>query len=133
MTAAPEDTLCPCGSGKTFQNCCRPFLLAVSLPASAEALMRSRYTAYVLKDAPYLLATWHPDTRPVSLYFDQEPPPQWLGLSIKRHLQIDANHAEVEFVARYKINGRGFRMQETSQFECIDRHWLYLDGELIPV
>ena len=92
--------------------------------------MRSRYTAYVLKDAPYLLATWHPDTRPERLVFDEEAPPQWLGLAIKRHLQIDAHHAEVEFVARYKINGRGFRMQETSRFERIDGHWLYLDGDL---
>jgi len=92
--------------------------------------MRSRYTAYVLKDAPYLLATWHPDTRPERLVFDEDPPPQWLGLAIKRHSQIDAHHAEVEFVARYKINGRGFRMQETSRFECIDGRWLYLDGDL---
>ena len=131
MTAAAAQALCPCGSGKIFPDCCQPFLQAVSLTASAEALMRSRYTAYVLRDAPYLLATWHPHTRPESLDFDQEPP-QWLGLAIKRHLQIDASHAEVEFVARYKINGRGFRMRETSRFERIDGRWLYLDGDLSP-
>ena len=133
MNSAQAIKLCPCGSGNPEKDCCRPFLQAVNLPASAEALMRSRYTAYVLKDAAYLLATWHPDTRPGSLDFDQESPPQWLGLAIKRHLQIDAHHAEVEFVARYKINGRGFRMQETSRFEWIDGRWLYLDGDLVPV
>jgi SEC-C motif-containing protein len=132
MKSTQAQALCPCGSGNPFQDCCRPFLQAVNLPANAEALMRSRYTAYVLQDAPYLLATWHPDTRPKSLDFDQESPPQWLGLAIKRHLKIDADHAEVEFVARYKINGRGYRMQETSRFECIDGHWLYLDGDLVP-
>jgi len=133
MNSAQAQKPCPCGSGNPFQDCCRPFLKAFILPASAEALMRSRYTAYVLKDAAYLLATWHPDTRPGSLDFDQEPPPQWLGLAIKHHMKIDANHADVEFVARYKINGRGFRMQETSRFECIDGRWLYLDGDLVPV
>jgi SEC-C motif-containing protein len=133
MTAVAPPALCPCGSGNPFQDCCQPYLLSAGLPANAALLMRSRYTAYVLKDAPYLLATWHPDTRPESLDFDQEPLPQWLGLAIKRHLQIDAIHAEVEFVARYKINGRGFRMQETSRFVCIDGRWLYLDGDLIPV
>ncbi len=92
--------------------------------------MRSRYTAYVLNDAAYLLATWHPDTCPESLDLDQTSPTQWLGLAVKRYSQIDADHAEVEFVARYKIDGRGFRMRETSRFVRLEGRWLYLDGDL---
>jgi SEC-C motif-containing protein len=95
-----------------------------------EALMRSRYTAYVLEDAAYLLATWHPDTRPQALHFDQPPRPKWLGLSIKRRAETDASHGLVEFVARYKIDGRAFRMHETSRFERIEGRWFYRDGEV---
>ena len=90
--------------------------------------MRSRYTAYVLQDEAYLLATWHPDTRPVTLHFDQEQSTKWLGLSVNRAVEIDSKHSEVEFVARYKINGRAFRMHEISRFERIDGRWFYLDG-----
>jgi SEC-C motif domain protein len=91
-------------------------------------LMRSRYTAYVLEDAPYLLATWHPATRPASLDFDREMRPKWLGLTVKRQVDVDPSHAKVEFVARYKLNGRAFRMHETSRFERLDGRWYYLDG-----
>jgi len=92
--------------------------------------MRSRYSAFVMRDADYLLKTWHPDTRPQTLLLDEEPPPKWLELTIKRTADIDEQHAEVEFVARYKINGRAFRMHETSRFVRIDGRWFYLEGEL---
>jgi SEC-C motif-containing protein len=94
----------------------------------AEALMRSRYTAYTLGDAAYLLATWHPDTRPGDLDLDAEPRPKWLGLQVRRHVQSDPDHAEVEFVARYKIAGRAQRMHELSRFVRRDGRWYYLDG-----
>ena len=92
--------------------------------------MRSRYTAYVHEQADYLLATWHPDTRPASLDFAQESPPRWLDLSIKRTSNRDAEHAVVEFVARYKIAGRAHRMHETSRFERVNGRWYYLDGDV---
>lgn len=92
--------------------------------------MRSRYSAYVLGDANYLLATWHPDTRPASLTFDDVPPPKWLGLDVKRHEVQDTDHATVEFVARYKVNGRAFRLVECSRFERIEGRWYYLDGDI---
>ncbi len=91
--------------------------------------MRSRYSAYVLELEAYLLATWHPDTRPTGLNFGEEPRPKWLGLTIKR-ASGDERHAVVEFVARYKVNGRAFRLHETSRFERIEGRWLYRDGEL---
>ncbi len=130
MSRLNDSAHCLCGSGKPFSACCQPYLTGTLLPASAELLMRSRYVAYVLEDEPYLLATWHPDTRPETLHFEQEPHPKWLGLSVKRVHAQDDRHAKVEFVARYKINGRAFRMHETSRFELIEGRWYYLDGEM---
>lgn len=92
--------------------------------------MRSRYSAYVLGDADYLLATWHPTTRPASLDLSAEPRPKWLGLEVKRHDTLDAEHAVVEFVARYKVNGRAVRMHETSRFVREGGRWFYVDGEV---
>ncbi len=126
----PDDDLCPCDSGLTFRGCCQPYLRGELAAPSAEALMRSRYTAYVLEDASYLLATWHPATRPASLDFDQQPRQKWLGLNVKRQADIDNQHAMVEFVARYKMNGRAFRLHESSRFDLIDGRWYYRDGEV---
>lgn len=92
--------------------------------------MRSRYTAYVHADETYLLATWHASTRPAALTLDEEPRPQWIGLAVKRHEAQDADHAIVEFVARYKINGRAFRLHETGRFVREAGRWFYVDGEI---
>ena len=54
---------------------------------------------------------------------------KWLGLVIKKHEVIDADHALVEFVARYKLNGRAHRLHEISRFERVNGSWLYMDGE----
>ena len=89
--------------------------------------MRSRYSAYALKLEPYLLATWHPDKRPASLDLADENT-RWLGLAIKRHEMWSENSAIVEFIARYKINGRAHRLHETSRFAKQDGRWLYVDG-----
>jgi SEC-C motif-containing protein len=94
-------------------------------------LMRSRYTAYVLGDTPYLRATWADETCPHDLDASADPATRWLGLEIKRHVQVDANHAQVEFVARYKVGGRAHRLHETSRFvRNADGRWLYIDGEI---
>ena len=120
---------CPCGSGRMLETCCGSF--HTGTPAQdAETLMRSRYSAYVLGLDDYLLATWHPDTRPAAIELDTTPPPQWLGLAVKAHTPLDDSHATVEFVARYKLNGRAFRLHETSRFERVDGCWLYVDGEI---
>jgi len=91
--------------------------------------MRSRYTAYTLRREDYLLTTWHPVTRPAALGLADEPPTQWMGLEVKRHVLQDATHAIVEFVARYKINGRAHRLHEISRFVQESGHWFYVDGE----
>ncbi|BCK88269.1 hypothetical protein MIZ01_2071 [Sideroxyarcus emersonii] len=90
--------------------------------------MRSRYTAYTLLREDYLLATWHPSTRPASLGLAEEVPAKWLGLEIKHCEQQDADHAIVEFVARYKVGGRAHRLHETSNFVREDGRWFYVDG-----
>lgn len=92
--------------------------------------MRSRYTAYVLKLADYLQASWHPSTRPASLNLDEDgSSPKWLGLEVKRHTVLDADHAHVEFVARCRIGGRAQRLHEISRFVRENGHWFYLLAE----
>lgn len=91
--------------------------------------MRSRYTAFATGNAPYLLATWHPSTRPLSLNLHEPPVPKWSGLQILRHEQEDPSHARVEFVARYKLNGRALKLHEISRFVLENGQWLYVDGE----
>lgn len=94
--------------------------------------MRSRYTAYALGNEPYLLNTWHASTRPVSLKLDEPPVLKWIGLKVLRHEQQDDNHAIVEFVARYKLNGRAYKLQEASRFLKEDGRWFYVDGDMKP-
>lgn len=116
---------CPCGSGALYQDCCEPYHLTLSAP-NAEKLMRSRYSAYVLGLEEYLLNTWHPNTRPQALNLKQDRT-QWLGLEVKRFEPND-EQAIVEFIARYKINGKAGKMQETSRFKRIATRWFYVDG-----
>lgn len=89
--------------------------------------MRSRYSAYVMRLYDYLLATWHDSTRPSSL---DEAPTRWLGLEVRRHEPIDQTHARVEFVARYRVDGRGHRLHEISRFVREGGRWYYVDGEI---
>jgi SEC-C motif-containing protein len=91
--------------------------------------MRSRYSAYALALEDYLLATWHAGTRPTSLDFSDAAKTKWLGLEIKHHGTLDANHAQVEFVARYKTGGRSaVRLHEISDFVFEDGKWFYVSG-----
>jgi SEC-C motif-containing protein len=92
--------------------------------------MRSRYSAYVLGLEGYLLETWHPDYRPANLGLADELPAKWLELEIKRHEASDESSAIVEFVAKYKLGGKAYRLHEISRFSRLDGRWLYLDGEL---
>jgi SEC-C motif domain protein len=92
--------------------------------------MRSRYSAYVRGLADYLLATWHPSTRPSALDLDDDPKPRWLGLEVKRCQATGPDAALVEFVARYRLGGRGHRLQETSRFVREAGRWYYVDGDV---
>lgn len=92
--------------------------------------MRSRYAAFALGLDDYLLATWHRTTRPTAIDHDDSPPPKWIGLQVKAHRQLDAEHAEVEFLARYRVGGRAHRLHELSRFVREDGRWFYVDGTL---
>lgn len=127
--AGIDATACPCGSAVAYSACCGRFIddfLHIPAP-DAERLMRSRYTAFVLERAPYLLATWHASQRPPSLDFD--PQCRWLGLEVKDFQAHDGTHAEVEFVARYKVQGRAVRLHERSRFVQENGRWFYVDGD----
>lgn len=119
---------CPCGSGKPYTVCCQPYLDGGEQPATAEALMRSRYCGYVLARADYVLGTWHPSSRPATLTVDEAT--HWLGLKIihKEQGRPDDSAGVVEFVARYKINGKAYRLHETSRFVREGRQWFYLSS-----
>ncbi|SFW54211.1 YchJ family protein [Luteibacter sp. UNCMF366Tsu5.1] len=127
ITAHP----CACGSGATYTACCGRWHAGTPAP-SAEALMRSRYSAYVLGLEDYLLATWHPSTRPASLGLaTQSPKPTWLGLSVKSHENPTVDTAIVEFVARLRMGGGSAeRMHEVSRFVREDGRWYYVDGDV---
>ncbi len=92
--------------------------------------MRSRYTAFTLGLDDYIQRSWHASTRSPASEMSDRDKPQWIGLQIRRHEQIDSDHAVVEFVARYKINGRAFVLHEVSRFVRENNHWLYVDGEI---
>ncbi|NID17487.1 YchJ family protein [Luteibacter yeojuensis] len=122
---------CPCDGETPYSACCGQWHGGLAAP-TAEALMRSRYSAYKLGLEEYLLETWHPSTRPSSLGLStQSPKPTWLGLSVKRHENPTPDTAIVEFVARLRMGGGSAeRMHEVSRFVREDGRWYYVDGEL---
>ncbi len=94
---------------------------------SALELMRSRYTAYALRDERYLQLTWHGSTRPAGRLLDAGGSIKWLSLEIRTSEEV-GSAATVEFVARYKEQGRAQRLHETGRFVREEGQWLYLDG-----
>lgn len=132
MQSTPEP--CACGSGWPYEACCgrwhAAFAASGQLTApTPEALMRSRYSAFVLDLRPYLLATWHASTRPAELE-PPEPGLKWLGLTVKAAAMQDLDHGTVEFVARSKLGGRAHRLHELSRFVREGGVWFYVDGDL---
>ena len=123
---APADR-CPCGTGLMFGECCARFLDGGANAPTAVQLMRSRYTAYVVGDVDYLLATWHPSTRPATLELD--PDIAWRSLEIVRTERGGPLDREgvVEFAARYRADGQPGAQREVSRF-VRDGRWLYVDA-----
>jgi SEC-C motif-containing protein len=125
---------CPCGRSTakgqplTLDTCCGLHHAGQAAP-DAESLMRSRYSAFVLSDVPYLLATWHSSQRPATL--ELEAGAQWLGLEIRQHRTTGEYTAEVEFVARFRMGGKAVRQHERSRFAHEDGRWYYVDGDVL--
>ncbi|WP_232107931.1 YchJ family protein [Streptomyces gossypiisoli] len=139
-TSAPaHNPACPCGLAETYDMCCGRFLpqsgtsstggtpTGTAAAPTAEALMRSRYSAFVRRDEGYLLRTWHPRTRPAHL--DLDPGMRWTGLEILGTTEGSAFHSTgtVTFRASFK----GGALHERSRFERVDGAWVYVDGEFL--
>jgi SEC-C motif-containing protein len=125
--------ICPCGSGRSYVDCCGP--LHDGAPATtAEALMRSRFSAFARGLTPYLLTSWHPSTRPTALESDAET--EWRRLQIVDVVRGGPEDTEgvVEFRASFRSAasssqpGSGL-LHERSRFVRFDGRWVYLDGE----
>lgn len=120
---------CPCGSGRGYDACCAPFHRGTALPATAEELMRSRYSAFAAGLASYLLATWHPATRPASLDLDASV--RWTALAV---LATEGGGPEdrrgtVEFRASFVEDGRERSLHEVSRFRRDEGRWQYVRGK----
>ena len=136
-TAAPAATFppqaadaeCPCGFGKPYEECCRPFHTATApAPATAELLMRSRYSAFAVADTAYLLRSWHSSTRPALLALDPEQ--RWLRLEVLGSGEGGPFHlaGTVEFRAHFSEGGEEGVLHENSRFIREGGVWVYLDA-----
>jgi SEC-C motif-containing protein len=125
---------CPCDSRKIFEECCGPYLEGKATPETAEALMRSRYSAYVQKDHVYLLSTWHESSRPTEESLDMPTDFNWTGLEILATEEGGSNDAKgtVEFVAHYHTPKISSTLHEKSRFLREEDQWFYVDGDTIP-
>ncbi len=125
-----NSSLCPCGSNLPFTTCCLPILDDHHLAKTADALMRSRYTAYVKKNEKHILASWHEINRPEKLNFDGHPV-VWLGLTIHEVREGSENDVTgtVDFTSTYLENGLISKLREISQFVREDGLWYYRGGE----
>ncbi|HEY8701448.1 MAG TPA: YchJ family protein [Arthrobacter sp.] len=123
---------CVCLSGEEYFECCGRFHDGEAEAATAEQLMRSRYSAFVLLDTEYLMRTWHPDTAPSELELDPEL--EWRRLdilSISRGGPLDAE-GTVEFKAHFVHDGEPGVLHETSSFVRENRRWYYVQALSLP-
>ncbi|MGW0119383.1 YchJ family protein [Streptomyces sp. NPDC003327] len=123
---------CPCGLDAAYGACCGRFHDGTGGTApTAELLMRSRYSAFVVRDEAYLLRTWAPETRPGGVDFD--PALRWSGLEIRETGEGTAFHQRgtVTFVARYVHGGEPGALHERSRFVRHEGAWVYVNGEFL--
>ena len=128
LRVLPRPSSCPCGSSASLDTCCGLYLSGQANAPTAEALMRSRYSAFALGNEPYLLATWHASTRPPALHLASGSAIKWIGLEVRRAQTTGSDTATVEFVAPSKTGGRAQRLHEVSRFVREGARWFYLNG-----
>ena len=132
-TAITATSPCPCASGKTYGQCCGPFIAGTAQPPTAEALMRSRYTAYAVNDVDYVQRTDDPASREK---FDRAAAEawatksEWLGLEVVETIAggVDDQQGVVEFIARFALAGKAQAHRERSTFRRHEGRWCYVDG-----
>ena len=121
---------CPCGNGK-YASCCQPYHTAKAYPETAEQLMRSRYSAYALRQVTYLYDTTHPSSRHSGL---KEAIKSWAENATFVNLIIRGTKAgtkkdktaTVDFIATYTETGVMKQRQENSLFEKVKKRWYYV-------
>lgn len=133
MHKSPDLPDCPCGSKKAFRDCCDPYIQELNAP-TAEKLMRSRYTAFVVKNIDYLIESLHPKARQdvdkssIQAWAEDS---QWLGLQIvntQKGQETDTD-GTVEFIASYKKDGQIINHHEKSTFKKEKGRWWFIDGK----
>ena len=126
---------CPCGSQKEYSACCEPYISEKSLAPTPEALMRSRYSAYVKSATQYLKETLAPESRSD---FDAASTKKWAESAKWKGLKIlstqkgslEDKKGTVEFIATYESEGTTLDHHEVSQFRKNDAgKWLFVDGD----
>lgn len=127
-----EDGPCPCGSGMGYVTCCMPFHHSKAKPPTAEALMRSRYSAYFFRNVGYLVETKHPDHREPGLRKGLEKSIHQANFSNLEIVAVAKGGAEdktgkVEFIARYHVQGETHEHHEISRFRRYKGEWKYVD------
>ncbi|MER6159419.1 YchJ family metal-binding protein [Streptomyces sp. NPDC001868] len=125
--SSPTPRTCPCGLSEAYEACCGRYHSGGAAAPTAEALMRSRYSAFVVRDEAYLLRSWHPRTRPVAVDFDTTM--RWTGLEILDTQDGSAFHTTG--TVTFRASFRGGSMHERSRFERVDGAWVYVDGEFL--
>ncbi len=125
--------LCPCGSTLHLSRCCEPIILGVRIAETAKTLMQSRYTAYTQENWRYLQKTWHPQTRPTRKELSKSSSTDWLKLDILE--TINGGKLEtigsVEFIAHFISKTKAHSLHEISQFEKVNKRWVYVNGEIL--
>ncbi|OXM63390.1 MULTISPECIES: YchJ family protein [Amycolatopsis] len=116
---------CPCGLGETYENCCAPLHRGESAAPTAERLMRARFSAFAVGEVDYLLASWHPDTRPTAIRLD--PAQRWTRLEVLATTGGSPfhTHGTVEFRAHYRDAAGPGSLHEDSEFTRLDGRWVY--------
>jgi SEC-C motif-containing protein len=133
--ALADTARCPCLSGEVYGECCGPYHRGEAQAPTAERLMRSRYSAFAVGDADYLLDTWHPDTRPDTLELDAGI--RWFRLDIlgRTNGGVLDSDGTVEFEARYRMrpttpeaSPTSGAQHENSRFSRVEGRWFYVDA-----
>ncbi len=127
---------CACGLGESIETCCGPYLKGDAFPETAEALMRSRYTAFTVADVDYIIKTHDPDTAD---QVDRENTEEWarksewLGFELVSKDKGEAadDFGTIEFVAKYKLKGVTIDHRERATFRKHNGRWVFVDGEQV--
>ena len=126
--------LCPCGSKKEYANCCQPYIEGTKDAPTAEALMRSRYSAYVKEAFQYVYDSYHSKTKQhftLDAIKEQSSKITWLGLTVSgtKNGTVNDKTGTVSFTARYEMDGKTQNLIEKSFFAKEKGRWYYINGE----